>query len=369
MAVETAALFDPWPLRSLLLGSTVVPVYRRSDGEVGRLFVWEQRYWLAALGITDGTKWRKYEKRRGWLDVIVQRWDLCPEDFIFSDHFTGQGFSTVVIGSHVLLGWLMRMFAVSWRHCHCVRARNCAGCLNGFLLLAEEGFAQQPGACVITVDGVDLHVRPELFRLDLTPLLGPWPDIGLEWQTIRAVAPWTHMSPFPVYHLVSMMDALMFVEARIRFSDEGADVSTLLTLRSGVVGILVAFFEVGVSQSLETSAQANDRSEISDLYGPNKRRRLRQSVVGKMQLIRKLGRLPGSKEVIASCEQRGGGLSIVLARAKTGMYTTRGREGFDGCGAASAQWDEGSHGGLSINMGALLNVDSDHAAYLVPGVA
>ena len=62
-----SALFDPYALRSNLLGSEVLPIYRRAEEveEVGKLFDFEQRFFLAHVGITDGVKWRKHEKRRG----------------------------------------------------------------------------------------------------------------------------------------------------------------------------------------------------------------------------------------------------------------------------------------------------------------
>ena len=68
---------DPYVIPVQLFGIHQLAVHHRYDCEVGRSIYVEQSHLLQALGITDGSDFRKHEKQRGNLHGIVEDWSLA----------------------------------------------------------------------------------------------------------------------------------------------------------------------------------------------------------------------------------------------------------------------------------------------------
>ena len=141
-----AALFNPLALRSELLGSTVLPVYKRSvaDADIGKLFFFEQRYFMADFGIKNAVTWRKHEKAKGTLKKMCDDWKL-PDGDVIEPVENEPGFQTLMLSSAAMLGWMARLFRASFQVTMLARAQRIYACMTRFEGIAKEGFAVQLG--------------------------------------------------------------------------------------------------------------------------------------------------------------------------------------------------------------------------------
>ena len=278
-----AALFDPYALRSQLLGSTVVPCYRRADAdeEVGRLFYWEQRLFLAHIGVADGVAWRKHEKRRNILGQIREQFELGEDGIIIPADCNQQerGFQTPVFSSAALLAWLVRTFRASFETRLHGRAQRVYGVINRYVDIAAQGFDDQPGECQIDLDDdVVLQLTPDTgFLLDISPLLHEWDSFHDDWEAVRKKPPFHLLAPV-CRNRVALSDAILFCDLCIECSVP-EPTPTLIAFRRGLMGVIVPYFEVGAFSCLVDPSEAS--AFITDLFGVSNRRRQRRSVCGK----------------------------------------------------------------------------------------
>ena len=89
-----------------LPGIQHIDVFHRRDGDVGRSFFVVQTFLIAALGLSNGVRSRKKEKRRGWLDDLALAWHVASSDFVHGDMHSSNSIRTTVLGSRIIMPWL-----------------------------------------------------------------------------------------------------------------------------------------------------------------------------------------------------------------------------------------------------------------------
>ena len=70
LVMVSAVNSTAYPFQSALFGVDAIPVHHWIGADVGNAFYWEQRYWVAYLRLTDGSEYRKREKRQGYVEKL-----------------------------------------------------------------------------------------------------------------------------------------------------------------------------------------------------------------------------------------------------------------------------------------------------------
>jgi hypothetical protein len=76
-------------------------VHHFEGADVGNAFYWEQRHWLAHLGVADPVKFRRREKERAVLEKLVDEWS-CYDTALCRPSDDAVGFRTVVLSTYLL---------------------------------------------------------------------------------------------------------------------------------------------------------------------------------------------------------------------------------------------------------------------------
>ena len=176
--------YETRPLRSALLGDAVLPVWRHDQGtEPGRIFLWEQRYWLSFARCTNHVEYRKKERARGRFQLL--RHDWCYEannDVIPSS--ADSGFGTFVFSTRMLVAWLATGVVNGWLDGQGGDAMWQA--LRNAGRVAQDGFEANPVPTSIrVVDSTVIVGNGNTFSVNVQNLVASWPSLPGEWSAMR----------------------------------------------------------------------------------------------------------------------------------------------------------------------------------------
>ena len=163
-----------------------------------------------------------------------------------------------------------------------------------------------------------------------------------------------------------MVDFLVFLAARLRY-DMGAFQETVRALRNAIGQLLAAFVEAGVECLLQRDREIPLAGVVvTPLYSTGGKR-LRISAARKLQLLQQM-QMFGSANTLLSVERLGKGLAALMKSVHCRLYLERSRLAFSRAKSVILQWDGGTHGGLSFNVGMAYDHGTGIACVLRPQV-
>ena len=335
---------------------------------MGLAFLWEQRCFLAYLGIDNGTDFRKDEAKRRRLEEIADEWGLDVEHSVV---LPGQsGFNTKVFASGMVFAWLANLSSPHPSRTS-ERLRRTYDVLESYIGIAERGFQSQPVLSTVGFAGAVLTIgmATGTLSIDLAPLInGQWPNLREEWSLLRSMPGRERLCPFAADStVVSLGGFILFVAAREAAGREPCAV--LGELRQALLTVLAAFFEIGTALSWERSETQQRLLQAPRITSGRTARRLRMGVASKCALLKKIADHSGSDETFLADQHLGKGIAAVMKSAHITVYMDQARRDFRFTRACCIQWDEATHGGLNINAGLIVDADSGHGAYMQPAVA
>ena len=363
MALPLAGLCEATSLRRTgLLGEGVLPCYRR-DAEAGESFLFEQRYFLSFLGVKDGVEFRHNEHKRRHLEHIAA--DLPLDEHIhYIRPSDSCGFNTVVFDSMMLIAWLMHL--PPRYHRNREKLRLIHQLIANYASISERGYMMQAVQTPLSVFGQDLVIGNETsLAIDLSPILCVW-DVATEWRQLNAGHNGFTFKNLPENSVVQLVEFTLFVASREAAGEEPSPMLT--SLKKGLFKVMAMFFEVAIAGMWETGEVLENRVPITPLVGRSGHRRQRMGVAQKMKLVEDMIKHCGSDEVLLSAQHLGHGVAAVVKAARNRVYFNRVAARFANTAACCLQWDEATHGGVSVNVGLLVDVGTDHGAYLKPAV-
>ena len=351
-------------LRSELGGLTASElVYRTPDVVPGWLYVWEQRRFLAFMGIKDGRIYRKNEHDKGRWPALAEEWQL-PLSASFAKARAGS-WNTVMMSSGALFPWLAGAVMNFRQSGYQATSDKALSLLNSVIGMAAFGFAEQPSPSRIQLRGVQLTVGVgSQLSIDVTELLPVWPTILSEWEFLTVTKyPMFNIRALPSDGIVPLAHLVLVLWLRELVTKQ--TVPHLREARCIILKPVIAYFEVAVAIRLARPASAQDTVLPGPIFGPSDRKALHMSIHCKKLMLKNIVK-DGSAETKLRVLQRHKGLALSVAATKSTLYIQRSQEEFSAAESVCLQWDEANHSSLCVLLGTATDMLRGFGAFLRP---
>ena len=166
---------------------------------------------------------------------------------------------------------------------------------------------------------------------------------------------------------VCVVDALFFLDARVRNSESLGAGHWLVQFRNSLMRVVAYIFEIGVSRLLETQVVDFDTTPLVVASG---KRRQRACLYSKSRRLSLMFNKSGSKNVIMDCLTEGHkGYSSKVRQLQNVEYAEASWRTLCPSSSLVVHWDESCYHGLSVNVGFAMDTrDLVTVAYFKPTV-
>ena len=349
-----------------LLGAAPIAVHHFEGADVGNAFYWEQRHWLAHLGVADPVKFRKREKERAVLEKLVDEWS-CYDTALCRPSDDAVGFRTVVLSTYLLGAWLSKKPLSTSKGNNRDLALRWVACLTMYVDVALRGAAMCEDATIISCLGVDFSVN----RACNVPVAAVQRLAGgafaAEWGDVRGSGLPRALAPLSIGGVVSLADLVWFLTVRVYYSSTPLSRDHwLVRFRNASLRTTSVFVELYVGHVLERCASAKLRE--ADLQARCGRRRQRMSTLKKSELIAIKLEKYGATETLLNGSERVTGLAARMRTASNALYVCASQALLKTATCLAVNWDGSCHGGLAVNAGIVYDPIAALACYMAPQV-
>lgn len=284
-------------------------VWVDEDLPVGRMFLFERRYWLAFFEISDQVDFRKKQARKNTLSGLSQVWGLGASAFVAAE----PPFKTLVINSSLLLAWLFYK-RNDFKPDRQGKVDLALGSYFGSVCAGFSKMTGQPPS--LSLSGMSHSVAPD-GNVDFNALLNHILGLLSDWGFLRESGLLTPLGALPPDDRLPLRDLLVFVEARVRLT-QGCP-AWLTELRNALLQLASFGYELEVFDQLR---RIGKNVEIMQLFTKTGRRVAREHT-RKARLLEDIDKIHGSNEVVAQSvlpgSNGGGGglLRFVLCRIRS----------------------------------------------------
>lgn len=360
---------DFLPVVSRLLPGVVMPVLHLPDGQSGRSFYFEQRWWLEAAGIKDAVAYRKQERKRNVLEQAVAEFHLDACDLSRPDG-GATCISTISVSTRLLLGWLLLKRAQTGGQRHaaaCLRWTRCLQGVRDVLRGPAMGIEDGRLASFELLD-IRLHVTRDGL-VDLAPVAGQWPTLAEEWNALMETSVVELLPPFPRSGTVELFTLLVFLDSRIRMSAQIPPQHWLHDARAAVLEVASFLVDADLHCCIEEAAGNATKLVPSQIWGPTGQRRVHRATLPRLHLVQRLLSMNGSSEAITRALTGGlHGVAVQQRGVRNSIYTELARGSMAGSCLISLSWDGSSHGGHDMQITLAENVETGTMVYAKPTV-
>ena len=350
-------------LESALIGMGTMSIYASSHRECGSAFLFEQRYWLQAIGVANAIDFRKKEARKKTLARLCEMWAL-DATLSFSRPTEGEtaSFPTVVLSSALLLAWLLHKVHDFSKEGQ-VQATNRA--IKAYLDLAMLGLQHLTGDSIsLRIFGKSSSVKRD-GTLNLASLFAASHQLMADWEAMLLSGHVPHLGPLPHDMQPSLASALVFLEARCRSSGLHASDNPLRHLRDAMLKALSFGFEVAINHSMSATSPKAAMIQLLTKSG----KRIAHQKARKLKWLAHLERCCGSKEtMLQSLADGSHSLSAKLCLLENRLYLHRASSSISGATMVAVNWDAATYGGLSVNIALAYDIASKRGYHMVPQV-
>ena len=353
------------PYRSELHPNVTLPCYYLPNRQPGDpCFWWEQRHFLTGA-VWDLVEFRKQEKRRGILQRVSVARNLHDHDIVFDD---GKTHMPLLLSTRGLVAWLLERFLIFYVYKNAPRHDNAfSHRLDCVWQCVRKVAAQLEVLPTITIDGVTLHLQAT-GCFDITDLARKLPNIVEEWRTISDSAG-SGLDALPPSHLVSFGHLHRFVEVRIRRSSQCIPAQhPFMKLREAMLAVATWMVEVHAHLALvkTMSAVDNRSARYMEMAGRAGRYRVHNDVGKRMDLIQRTMNTCGSTEALCRATEGIHGKAAMFRCARNLLYERASVEGLHESRLLTVGVDGSCHGGPSVLVGYIADVETGVASYLRP---
>ena len=352
-------------MQALFLGNTVVPCWVVADAGPGNKCFWEQRDWLATVGVRNLVDFRKQETRRNVLARVISEFGLDESDVsIPSQHV--RAVSTVLLSSRGLISWLLLRRSMTDAPSFGHRSLQWASCLEGFsAFLDQDAGDYLAGRPTLSAHDVTMEIHDG--KLDVTAMVRAWPSFPSEWDALRGRSQSLLLPPFPSSGIVRLSQLLLFLDGRIRGSVGMPGDHWMRAARTACVSICGFLVDALALRDIEWGESKVGRLPAPDRYGATGQRRVHRSFLPRVQRVRQLLATCGSDAaVMDALLGQGRGKAAQIRAVSNVLYNEAARDSFASARRVSVGWDGSTHGGHDVQLGYALDVQSKFAAYIRP---
>lgn len=339
------------------------PLWYRRGAQLGTSCWFEQRYWHDSLR-EDGRRARDNEQRRGVWDRLRILYSLLPDSVTRPLDAEGTP-QTVVLSTQCLLAWLLHKLEVCVRKDEVTKAHEVVSLFRRAVECAAVALSGLPDADLpeISCGNGRLYYHGD-GRMQVSSLIDrDLPDLQSDWDVVREHAPELALPRFD-HRSVRLADWLFFLDTRCRWSEAQPD-DFLCSMRAACLSVVSFLIEFQVLQEIATDDGKERLRVPSVLLTRAGKRRQRFAVLTKLDLIEKISG-DGSSNAVSDALSLTRGLSSLIASIENDSYTAMAAPHLSGSWSVALHWDQSTHGGHDINIGMVLDCNSDRGAYMRP---
>ena len=367
LCMVTALNSVAYAFQSTLLGVECIEVHHRLGADAGHSFFWPQRFFLAAFDYPDPVDFRKRQVKDRTLESLCEAWQLPTTSFVHGSRQL-EALRTTCLNSGMLFAWLFHIFMCGLKAKRSDRSMKSVGVLSQASAFISEGLQHCGEGPSITVLGVHFEVQ-QGGCLCLSDLSSVYPEWLQEWRDLWKHADMAACNRPPCDNeKVPLVDVIPFLEARIFYSTELLNCQHwLVSFRNSLLQVAAFLFEVHVAHRLDNATNTRKLSPVQ--LWTKAGRKQQASALVKQKLLDIAFRRYGSNSTIIDVLTDGHkGYNSVVQRIGNRMYLEQARCGMNSHNSFAVHWDVAFYGGISCNIGFLMETRGFRGCYLKPTV-